>query len=143
MYAVLAELHSLGRRNGRAGLYADDPSDVRRLSHEPHAGGESGTLCGAFCSHGKVHGQDSLWNLYLSLSAGASALLVGKMPMFDALTLTFGTAGTGGFGIKNDSIGSYTTYQQTVITIFMILFGVNFNVYFLFLLKKIRQGLKN
>ena len=47
-------LHSLGRRNGRAGLYADDPSDVRRLSHEPHAGGESGTLCGAFCSHGKV-----------------------------------------------------------------------------------------
>ena len=63
--------------------------------------------------------------------------------MFDALTLTFGTAGTGGFGIKNDSIGSYTTYQQTVITIFMILFGVNFNVYFLFLLKKIRQGLKN
>ena len=41
------------------------------------------------------------------------------------------------------SIGSYTTYQQTVITIFMILSGVNFNVYFLFLLKKIRQGLKN
>ena len=53
-------------------------SDVRRLSHEPHAGGESGTLCGAFCSHGKVHGQDSLWNLYLSLSAGASAAPCGK-----------------------------------------------------------------
>ena len=85
-----------------------------------------------------------LYGIYICLSLlELLVLLVGKMPMFDALTLTFGTAGTGGFGIKNDSIGSYTTYQQTVITIFMILFGVNFNVYFLFLLKKIRQGLKN
>lgn len=85
-----------------------------------------------------------LYGIYICLSLlEFLLLLVGKMPMFDALTLTFGTAGTGGFGIKNDSIGSYTTYQQTVITIFMILFGVNFNVYFLFLLKKIRQGLKN
>ena len=85
-----------------------------------------------------------LYGIYICLSLlELLLLLVGKMPMFAALTLTFGTAGTGGFGIKNDSIGSYTTYQQTVITIFMILFGVNFNVYFLFLLKKIRQGLKN
>ena len=85
-----------------------------------------------------------LYGIYICLSLlELLLLLVGKMPMFDALTLTFGTAGTGGFGIKNDSIGSYTTYQQTVITIFMILFGVNFNVYFLFILKKIRQGLKN
>ena len=85
-----------------------------------------------------------LYGIYICLSLlELLLLLVGKMPMFDALTLTFGTAGTGGFGIKNDSIGSYTTYQQTVITIFMILFGVDFNVYFLFLLKKIRQGLKN
>ena len=85
-----------------------------------------------------------LYGIYICLSLlELLLLLVGKMPMFDALTLTFGTAGTGGFGIKNDSIGSYTTYQQTVIAIFMILFGVNFNVYFLFLLKKIRQGLKN
>ena len=85
-----------------------------------------------------------LYGIYIFLTlVEIVLLLIGKMPLFDALTLTFGTAGTGGFGIKNDSIGSYTTYQQTVITIFMILFGVNFNVYFLFLLKKIRQGLKN
>ena len=85
-----------------------------------------------------------LYGIYICLSLlELLLLLVGKMPMFDALTLTFGTAGTGGFGIKNDRIGRYTTYQQTGITIFMILFGVNFNVYFLFLLKKIRQGLKN
>ena len=85
-----------------------------------------------------------LYGIYIFLTlVEIVLLLIGKMPLFDALTLTFGTAGTGGFGIKNDSIGSYTAYQQIVITIFMILFGVNFNVYFLLLLKKFRQGLKN
>ena len=54
-------------------------------------------------------------------------LLAGKLPLFDALTTTFGTAGTGGFAIKNDSMMSYTAYQQWVYTIFMALFGVNFN----------------
>ena len=67
-------------------------------------------------------------------------LLIGKMPLFDALTTAFGTAGTGGFGIRNDSIAGYSTYNQVIITIFMILFGVNFNVYFLFLLRKFKQA---
>ena len=67
-------------------------------------------------------------------------LLLGGMPLFDALTITFGTAGTGGFGIKNDSIASYSTYLQVVITIFMILFGVNFNIYFFILTKRFRQA---
>ena len=52
----------------------------------------------------------------------------------------FGTAGTGGFGIKNDSIAGYSTYCQVVITIFMILFGINFNAYFLILIRKFRQA---
>ena len=69
-------------------------------------------------------------------------LLIGKMPLFDALTLTFGTAGTGGFGIKNDSITSYSPYLQNVITIFMILFGVNFAFYYILLQKKIKQAFK-
>lgn len=67
-------------------------------------------------------------------------LLIGRMPLFDALTTAFGTAGTGGFGIRNDSIAGYSTYNQIVITIFMILFGVNFNVYFLFLLRKFKKA---
>lgn len=67
-------------------------------------------------------------------------LLAGKMPLFDALTISFGTAGTGGFGIKNDSIGGYSSYLQNVVTIFMILFGVNFSMYFLLLQKKFRQA---
>lgn len=70
-------------------------------------------------------------------------LLIGRMPLFDALTLTFGTAGTGGFAIKNDSLATYTYYQQAVITIFMFLFGVNFNVYFLMTMKKFKDALKS
>lgn len=67
-------------------------------------------------------------------------LLFGKMPFFEALNTAFGTAGTGGFGIKNDSIASYSSYIQWVITIFMILFGVNFNFYFLILLRKAKKA---
>lgn len=67
-------------------------------------------------------------------------LLFGGMPLFDSITLSLGTAGTGGFGIKNDSIASYSTYCQVIITIFMILFGINFNAYFLILIRKFRQA---
>ena len=67
-------------------------------------------------------------------------LLLGGMPLFDSLTTSFGTAGTGGFGIKNDSIGGYSPYIQIVVTIFMILFGINFNAYFFILCKKFRQA---
>lgn len=63
------------------------------------------------------------------------------MPVFDALTTSFGTAGTGGFGIKNDSIAGYSTYIQVVVTVFMILFGVNFSAYFLIISGKLKQAL--
>ena len=65
------------------------------------------------------------------------------MPLFDSIVHSFGTAGTGGFGIKNDSIASYSPYLQWVITIFMFLFGVNFNLYYLMLMKKTRTALKS
>lgn len=84
-----------------------------------------------------------LYGLYIFLSVVEFILLVaGKMPLFDAICTTFGTAGTGGFGIKNDSIAGYSAYLQTVVTIFMILFGINFNVYFLLLMKKPKEALK-
>lgn len=70
-------------------------------------------------------------------------LLLGRMPLFDALNTAFATAGTGGFGIKGDSIAGYSSYIQVVITVFMILFGVNFNAYFLILQKKWRQAFSN
>jgi len=67
-------------------------------------------------------------------------LLFGRMPLFDAVATSLGTAGTGGFGIKNDSMMSYSPYIQWVVTVFMILFGVNFNAYYLLLFGKIRKA---
>jgi trk system potassium uptake protein TrkH len=84
-----------------------------------------------------------LYIIYFALTfAEMVLLLIGKMPVFDALTTSFGTAGTGGFGIKNDSIMSYSPYIQWVITIFMILFGVNFNAYYLILLRQFKKAFK-
>ena len=70
-------------------------------------------------------------------------LLAGGMPLFDSLCHMFGTAGTGGFGIKGDSITSYSPYLQWVITIFMLLFGVNFNLYYLIIRKQAKVALKS
>ena len=63
-------------------------------------------------------------------------LVIGDMPLFEAVCHAFGTAGTGGFGVKNDSIGSYSPYLQNVTTVFMILFGVNFSCYYLLLIRQ-------
>ena len=84
-----------------------------------------------------------LYSIYLGLTLLQIILLLcGKMPLFDTLCTAFGTAGTGGFGIKNNSIAGYSTYIQVVVTIFMILFGINFNVYFFLLTKKFTQAFK-
>ena len=66
-------------------------------------------------------------------------LLAGDMPVFDAICTAFGTAGTGGFGIKNDSMASYSPYLQNVTTVFMALFGINFSCYYLLLLRQWRS----
>ncbi|MBE5922619.1 MAG: TrkH family potassium uptake protein [Lachnospiraceae bacterium] len=68
-------------------------------------------------------------------------LLLAKMPAFDAICTTMGTAGTGGFGVQDDSIASYSPAIQNIVTVFMFLFGVNFNFYFLFLMKKFKDAL--
>ena len=70
-------------------------------------------------------------------------LIVGGMPVFDAICTSFGTAGTGGFGIKNDSIASYSPYLQNVTTVFMLLFGVNFSCYYLLTQRQIKNVLKD
>ena len=70
-------------------------------------------------------------------------LFIGDMTLFDSLIHTFGTAGTGGFGIKNTSIAGYSPYIQWVITIFMALFGINFNLYYLILIRKFRSAFKS
>ncbi len=85
-----------------------------------------------------------LYLIYLSMTAAEVLLLLaGGMPLFDSLTISFGTAGTGGFAIRNSSMGGYSPYLQWVVTIFMALFGVNFNIYFLLLMRRFRQASKN
>ncbi|MBQ7506583.1 MAG: TrkH family potassium uptake protein [Lachnospiraceae bacterium] len=66
--------------------------------------------------------------------------LISGMPLYDALNTTFGTVGTGGFGIYNSSAGSFTPLQQNMITVFMILSGINYNLYFLLLARKFRKA---
>ena len=70
-------------------------------------------------------------------------LLFGKMPVFDSIVTSFATAGTGGFGIKSDSVASYSTYCQMVIAIFMLLFGINFNIFYFIIIGKVAQALKS
>lgn len=72
----------------------------------------------------------------------AVLLIIGGCPVFDSITLAFGTAGTGGFAIRGDSVAGYSAYVQWVITVFMILFGVNFNVYYFMLMRHIKDALK-
>lgn len=85
----------------------------------------------------------ALYKMYVAITLlELVLLLLGRMPVFDALTLTFGTAGTGGFGVRNDSVASYTLYQQIVITVFMILFGVNFSAYHLLFKRRFKEILQ-
>ena len=85
-----------------------------------------------------------LYGIYIGMSALLFILLLaGGMSFFEAITHTFGTAGTGGFGIKNASLGGYSPYIQVVITIFMALFGIDFSVYYLMLLGKFKLMLKS
>ncbi len=85
-----------------------------------------------------------LYLIYIVMTVVQTILLLfGGMPLFDSIVHSLGTAGTGGFGIKADSITGYNSYCQWVIAIFMILFGVNFNLYYLLLLRKVRSVFKS
>ena len=82
-----------------------------------------------------------LYTVYIGLTLIEIAfLLFGGMPLYDSVVHAFGTAGTGGFSIKNASIGAYNSvYIEVVITVFMALFGINFSAYFLLLIRKFKR----
>jgi len=85
-----------------------------------------------------------LYLLYLLLTVvEIVCLAVAGMPLFDSLVHTFGTAGTGGFGLYSTSIGEYNAACQWIITVFMWLFGVNFNIYYLLLIRNFRAAFTN
>ena len=82
-----------------------------------------------------------LYLMYLGLVALEIILLLfGGYTLFEAVNTSFATAGTGGFGIKNDSIGSFSLYGKWVVAIFMLLFGVNFNFYYFMIMRQFRKG---
>ena len=84
-----------------------------------------------------------LYLIYLGLSVLMFILLVIDMPVFDALTAVFATGGTGGFSVRNAGMAVYSSYCQTIMTIFMLLFSVNFTVYYLLLVGRFRTALHN
>ena len=84
-----------------------------------------------------------LYLIYLGLSfVMLILLLLGKMPLFDALCTTFASAGTGGFGVKNSSMADYSPYIMWIIGIFIILFGINFNAYYLIIFHQVKKAFK-
>ncbi len=87
----------------------------------------------------------ALYIIYLCMTVVEVVLLMaGGLGWFDALTTAFGTAGTGGFGVRNASIGAYNSaYVDVVVGVFMVLFGVNFNLYYLILMKRSLKSLKS
>lgn len=85
-----------------------------------------------------------LYVIYIALTILDFCFLVaGGMEVFDAVCTAFGTAGTGGFGIKRDSIAGYSPYIQNVCTVFMLIFGVNFSCYYLFLNRELKAVFKD
>ena len=84
-----------------------------------------------------------LYLIYLGLTVAQFVLLMfGSVPWFDALCISIGTAGTGGFGILNSSMAGYSIYIQWIVIIFMVLFSINFNAYYLILFGQVKKALK-
>ena len=85
-----------------------------------------------------------LYIIYIVMSAAQILLLcAGGMGLFESVIHTFGTAGTGGFGVYSDSVASLTPYQLWVITVFMLLFGINFNLYYYILIRRARAAIRS
>lgn len=82
-----------------------------------------------------------LYSIYFVLTLVEFVLLLlGGMSVFEALNTSLATAGTGGFGIKNDSIGGYSPYIQIVVTVFMIMFAINFSSYYFIISGKLKEA---
>jgi len=85
-----------------------------------------------------------LYMIYMVITVAEMVLLViSGMPLYDSIVTSFATAGTGGFGIKADSIDGYNYLSQTIVAVFMMLFGVNFSLYYLILMRKVKDAFAN
>ncbi len=85
-----------------------------------------------------------IYLIYIAITAVEIVLLLfGGLDLFSSLTLSFGTAGTGGFSILNSGISTYSSYVQIVITVFMLLFGIDFSLYYLIMIGKFKDAIKS
>ncbi len=85
-----------------------------------------------------------LYIIYIILTLVQIVILIcGGMPVFDSFCIAFGTAGTGGFGVTNNGLAAYNPFCQSVCTVFMLLFGVNFSLYYLLIVRQFKEVLKN
>ncbi len=118
------------------------PTDTGRVIHVMRAempGPIVGKLVPRIKTTAKI-----LYLIYIVLTVIQILLLwIGDMNLYESLIYSLGTAGTGGFGINADSLTGYSPYSQWIITVFMIIFGINFNLYYLILTKKICSALKS
>lgn len=85
-----------------------------------------------------------LYLIYIAITCSqVIMLLFGGIGLYESLIYSFSTAGTGGFGLRTDSLASYSPYVQWVIAIYVIIFGINFNIYYLFLIRKAKAAIKS
>ena len=118
--------------------FADNSGDTLHLLRAESPGVKVGKLVPRMQRSTKI-----LYMIYIAISVVMFLLLVVDMPVFDAMTAVFATGGTGGFSIKNLGMAVYSRYAQTVMTVFMLLFSVNFTVYYLLLVRRFRQAFHN
>ena len=85
-----------------------------------------------------------LYSIYIGLTVSEMILLlIGGMPFFDSLVISIGTAGTGGFSVLNSSLATYSVFCKYVVAIFMFLFGINFYIYFLIIMRNFKNIFKS
>ncbi len=130
---VLVFVLAIGRGSGKSDGY------TMHLLRAESPGPKVGKLVPKMKDTAKI-----LYILYMFLTIlNIVFLLIGRMPVFDAVCTAFGTAGTGGFGVRNDSIAGYSPYLQNVCTVFMLLFGVNFACYYMLFIRQVKNVLKD
>ena len=133
----------MARRNGRACFYNGHIALLLRPLDSHYESRGAGPVVGKLVPKIRETAK-ILYLIYMALTLIEIVfLLFGGMPLFDSVVHSLGTAGTGGFGTKGDSIGGYSNYCQWVITVFMLLFGINFNLFYLMLIRRFKTAFKS
>ena len=114
-------------------------SGIMHVFRAESPGPSAGKLVSKLTSTARI-----LYGIYILMTVVEAIMLIcGGMSVYEGVVHAFSTAGTGGFGIRGDSIASYSTYHQMVIAVFMFLFGINFNLYYLILIGHFKKAIKS